>query len=89
MGTWGHHVQRRGGIYHLRVRVPHDLRTRLGLREFRKSLKTANASEAKARAANLYARLHQALTDIRRGAEAEVVRAAVGIEHAPARARAG
>ena len=88
MGAWGHHVQRRGGIYHLRVRVPHDLRTRLRMREIRKSLQTANVTEAKARAAKLYARLHQALSDIRQGAEAEVIRAALGrSEQAPARTR--
>lgn len=51
------HVLRRGGIYHLRCRVPFDLLSVIGRREICRSLKTASPRQAKARAAVLYPRL--------------------------------
>ncbi|GAC1340959.1 MAG: tyrosine-type recombinase/integrase [Acetobacteraceae bacterium] len=69
MPAWGHHVQRRGGIYHLRVRIPGDLRARLDRREVRKSLQTRCPLEAKAKAAVAYARVQHALAEIRLSVE--------------------
>lgn len=65
MAAWGHHVQRRGGIYHLRLRVPDDIRDRVGVREIRRSLETRCPLEARARVADLYARVSAALSEIR------------------------
>lgn len=65
MAAWGHHVQRRGGIYHLRLRVPDELRDRVGVREIRRSLETRCPLEARARVADLYARVSAALSEIK------------------------
>ena len=39
-------LHRRGGIFHLRIVVPKDLRARLGRSYFRKTLGTADRSQA-------------------------------------------
>jgi hypothetical protein len=41
------HLQRRQGTYHLRVRVPDDLRLRIGLHEVRRSLRVHTLTEAR------------------------------------------
>lgn len=41
------HLQRRQGTYHLRVRVPDELRLRVGLLEVRRSLRVHTLSEAR------------------------------------------
>jgi integrase len=41
------HLQRRNGIFHLRVRVPQELRLRIGLREVRRSLHTYSGTKAR------------------------------------------
>jgi len=41
------HLQRRHGTFHLRVRVPDDLRLRVGLREVRRSLHVHTFAEAR------------------------------------------
>ncbi|AVM75775.1 hypothetical protein MSR1_33100 [Magnetospirillum gryphiswaldense MSR-1] len=48
------HTQRRGGIYHLRCRVPSDLVPVIGRGEIHRSLATACPREAKRRAHRLY-----------------------------------
>jgi hypothetical protein len=42
-------LQRRGGKYYIRAKVPADLRHILGKREFHYSLKTSDLSEARRR----------------------------------------
>lgn len=86
MATWGHHIQRRGGgIYHLRLRVPASLRDQVGLQEIRRSLGTSCPHAAKSAAADLYARIQQALSDIRGKPEdaPTIMAAALGTSDAP------
>jgi integrase len=49
MGRRPEHLQLRGVTYHLRVRVPDELRLIVGKSEIRRSLGTSNADEAKRR----------------------------------------
>lgn len=56
-GTRVQHLQRRSGIFHLRVRVPDDIRSLVGLTEVRKSLRTYQPSRARALAAVYSARV--------------------------------
>jgi hemoglobin-like flavoprotein len=49
MGRRPEHLQLRGSVYWLRVRVPDDLRPILGKGEIRRSLRTSDALEAKRR----------------------------------------
>lgn len=51
------HLQRRQGTYHLRVRVPDDLRVRIGLREVRRSLRVHTFAEARPLALTYAARV--------------------------------
>ncbi len=51
------HLQRRHGTYHLRVRVPDDLRLRVGLREIRRSLRVHTFAQARPLALNYAARV--------------------------------
>ena len=51
------HLQRRNGIFHLRMRVPRDVWLRVGLREVRRSLATYSPREAQTLAAIYVARL--------------------------------
>lgn len=59
------HIHRRGGLYHLRCRVPRDLVQIVGRTEIRRSLCTASPSQAKVQAAKLYVRLTDAFEQIR------------------------
>ena len=59
------HIMRANGLYYLRVRLPADLRLRLGKSEFRRSLCTSSAVEAKRKAGVLYARLIDGLELVR------------------------
>ena len=59
------HVLRRGGIYHLRCRVPSDLVPIIGRREIQRSLATACPKQARLRSADLYARLEAIFEVIR------------------------
>ena len=54
------HLQRRNGIYHLRMRVPDRLRERVGRLEVRKSLRTYSPSRARKLAATVSAKLREA-----------------------------
>jgi integrase len=45
-GRYAPHLQRRNGIFHLRLRVPDELRLRIGLREVRQTLRTHSATRA-------------------------------------------
>jgi len=51
------HLQRRHGTFHLRVRVPDDLRLRVGLREVRRSLHVHTFAEARPLALKYAARV--------------------------------
>lgn len=51
------HLQRRQGTYHLRVRVPDDLRVRIGLREVRRSLRVHTFAQARPLALTYAARV--------------------------------
>jgi integrase len=51
------HLQRRHGTYHLRVRVPDDLRLRVGLREIRRSLRVHTFAQARPLALTYAARV--------------------------------
>jgi len=51
------HVQRRGGIYHLRCRVPSDLLSAVGQSEIYRTLATACPKEARRRGHRLYGRV--------------------------------
>ena len=51
------HLQRRHGTYHLRVRVPDDLRVRVGLREVRRSLRVHSFVQARPLALTYAARV--------------------------------
>lgn len=58
------HLQRRNGVYHLRMRVPDRLRERVGRLEVRKSLRTYSPSLARELAATVSARLREAFMTI-------------------------
>jgi integrase len=56
-GSRPQHLQRRIGTFHLRVRVPNDLRARVGLLEVRRSLRVHTLAEARPLALALAARV--------------------------------
>lgn len=64
-GSRPQHLQRRAGTYHLRVRVPADLRVRLGLREIRRSLRVHSLDQARPLALKYAARLTEVFEMIR------------------------
>lgn len=59
-GSRGPHLQRRNGVFHLRMRVPDAVRQQLGLREVRRSLQTYHNRRAQTLAAICVARLREA-----------------------------
>jgi integrase len=59
------HLQRRHGTFHLRVRVPDDLRVRVGLREVRRSLHVHTFAEARPLALKYAARVMEVFEMIR------------------------
>jgi integrase len=64
-GNRAPHLQRRNGIYHLRVRVPDDVRLRLGRSEVRRSLGTYAHGKARSLAARYAARVMEAFVMIK------------------------
>lgn len=66
-GACGPHLQRRNGIYHLRMRVPDAVRQVVGLTEVRKSLRTYAPSEARRLVGIFSARLREAFLMIVQG----------------------
>jgi hypothetical protein len=66
-GGHGPHLQRRNGIYHLRLRVPDELRLRVGLREIRRSLQTYSDSKARLLAAIYVPRVRSAIEMLKAG----------------------
>lgn len=60
-GVRAPHLQRRNGIYHLRVRVPDNVRPLLGLSEVRRSLSTYSFTKARSLAARYAARVMEAM----------------------------
>ena len=71
MPSLANHIHRRGGVYHLRCRVPRDLLQRVRRQEIRRSLGTASPSEAKTRAARLYGKLMAVFEEIRSMSDAK------------------
>lgn len=61
------HLQRRNGIYHLRVRVPNELRLRVGMLEVTRSLKTPVLQKARLFAAIFGPRVMEAFAMIKSG----------------------
>ncbi len=59
------HLQHRHGSYHLRVRVPDDLKLRVGMVEVRRSLRTSSLSVAHRLAARYAARLKEVFEMLR------------------------
>lgn len=59
------HLQRRNGIYHLRVRVPDDLKLRVGMLEVTRSLRTYRPSRARLLAAIYVPQLMEAFRMLR------------------------
>ena len=59
------YIQRRSGIYHLRVRVPDDLRARVGLLEVRRSLGVYNLPKARKLALTYSARVLEVFEMVR------------------------
>ena len=66
MSRRSEHLHRRQGIYYLRLRVPDELRPIIGKREIKRSLKTADPSEAKRRIALERFKAHAELDEARR-----------------------
>lgn len=64
-GVRAPHLQRRNGVYHLRMRVPDAVRPRLGRCEVRRSLATYNVGRARTLAARYAARVLEAFEMIR------------------------
>lgn len=60
-GRQAPHLQRRSGIYHLRLRVPDELRRRIGLAEVKRSLHTYAIDEARLLAAIYVPRVKRVL----------------------------
>lgn len=58
-GSHARHLERRLGIFYLRVRVPDDIRSLVGLTEVRRSLHTYQASRARTLAAVFAARVFE------------------------------
>jgi len=59
--THAPHLQRRNGIYHLRLRVPDELRLRVGMLEITRSLQTYSFERARLLAAIYLPRVRRAL----------------------------
>ena len=64
-GTRGQHLQRRSGMFHLRIRVPADIQSLVGLTEVRRSLRTYQISRARILAAVCAARAFEVFAMIR------------------------
>lgn len=64
-GTHAPHLQRRNGIFHLRLRVPEELRLRIGLCEVKRSLRTYSDSKARLLAAIYVPRVRGAFEMLR------------------------
>lgn len=64
-GSHAPHLQRRNGIFHLRVRVPDDLRRRIGLREIKRSLLTYSSTKARLLVAIYVPRLRRTFEMVR------------------------
>jgi integrase len=64
-GSCAQHLQRRSGIFHLRIRVPDDLRSLVGLAEVRRSLHTYQISRARILAAVCAARVFEVFAVLR------------------------
>ncbi|MEG3181815.1 DUF6538 domain-containing protein [Sphingomonas sp. LT1P40] len=64
-GSRVQHLQRRSGIFHLRIRVPDDLRSLVGLTEVRRSLRTYQPSRARTLAAVCAARVFEMFDMVR------------------------
>lgn len=64
-GTHAPHLQRRNGIFHLRVRVPDDLKLRVGKLEVRRSFQTYAPARARLLAAIYVPRVMEAFRMIR------------------------
>ena len=58
-GSQASHLQRRNGVYHLRLRVPDGLRLRLGMVEVKRSLQTYSSERARLLAAICVPRLRK------------------------------
>lgn len=69
------YLSRRGGIYYLRVRVPHDLVERVGRFEIRRSLGVARSDQARMLAAKYAARVFEVFSMLRseQNSKAEIV----------------
>ncbi|TGX54775.1 hypothetical protein E5A73_04790 [Sphingomonas gei] len=64
-GSRAQHLQRRSGIFHLRIRVPADIQTLVGLTEVRRSLHTYELSRARILAAVCAARVFEVFAMVR------------------------
>ena len=64
-GTGIRHLQRRDGIFHLRMRVPEDLRQMIGQREIRRSLGSCGVRRARCLVAICAARILEAFEMVR------------------------
>lgn len=64
-GSRAQHLQRRSGIFHLRIRVPADIRSLVGLTEVRRSLHTYQSSRARILAAVCAARVFEMFKMVR------------------------
>ena len=66
-GSHARHLERRLGIFYLRVRVPDDIRSLVGLTEVRRSLHTYQSSRARTLAAAFAARVFEVFAMARSG----------------------
>ena len=64
-GVRSRHLERRCGIYGVRVRVPDDIRPVIGLVEVRRSLRTSDLLRARAQSALIAVRLFEVFEMIR------------------------
>lgn len=64
-GARSRHLERRCGIYGVRVRVPDDIRTLIGLVEVRRSLRTSDLLRARAQSALIAVRLFEVFEMVR------------------------
>lgn len=84
MSTTDRHLQRRGGVYYFRMKVPADLRQRVGRAEIRKSLGTRELAEAVRRMKHERQAAEAWLTGIRqRAADGEMQEAAAYMSTLP------
>ena len=78
-GSRPQHLQLRCGTYHLRVRVPDELRVRVGLLEIRRSLRVHTLTRARPLALKYGARVMEIFQVVRsRNVSKEVVQALIG-----------